>query len=637
MQKGNPKSISTSLNNKCGQQALLFGINLNHYPMKVKSGILILLMQAILQLHAQTIIYVDSANTSGTQDGTTWSTAYNNLQTALSNSISGNTLWVAKGTYQPSLNTSFAMKEGVKIYGGFVSGSSNFPSRDWKNNITILSGNGKRVIDNTFTNSSPMTSASVLDGFTITGGTGNKTGSGINNVFASPTLSNLIITNNQTSIGGGTNLGGGIYNNSSSPVITNVTISNNIANDGGGMYNSGGSPTLTNVIFSGNTSRLTNGGGMMNVSPGNPVLTNVYFYNNAALSGDGMFNSGASPVLTNVVFDSNHPTALNGTAYSGGIYNASAASPLLVNVTFYNNSGYTSGAIYNNGNTTNPVLENVVFYGNTSVIGEADVYSINSASPSVSYSYTQTSISGIGNILGASNPFSNSSNTAGSDGIFMTFDDGLNIKLSSGAFNNGNNSDVPSGTFTDIAGSVRIQDDIVDMGAYEFSGTILSTNLLSFSGSLQNGMANLQWQTNEEDGINHFEIEKSLDAQTYTTASSIPAKGNNSNYFLSIMQREDKAFYRLKVIDNDGHFSFGNIVQLIQHVGNDYQLYPNPAKDYIHINATKAETINIYDAIGRLVKKQKADIGINIIDVSNLSVGIYFCDFNEMVMPFIKQ
>ena len=411
-------------------------------------------------LHAQTIIYVDSANVSGTCDGTTWATAYNNLQTALSNSTSGNTLWVAKGTYQPALNTSFAMKEGVKIYGGFVSGSSSLSSRDWKNNVTILSGNGKRVVDNTFTNSSPMSSASVLDGFTITGGAGSKTGAGINNVYASPTLTNLIIINNQTPTGGGTNLGGGIYNSSSSPIITNVTISNNTANDGAGMYNAGGSPVLTNVIFSGNTSRLTNGGGMMNVSPGNPILTNVYFYNNAALSGDGMFNSGSSPVLTNVVFDSNHPTILNGTAYSGGMYNASGASPVLVNVTFFNNSGYTSGAIYNNGNGTNPSLSNVIFYGNTSVIGAADVYNINSAAPTVAYSYTQTNVSGAGNILGSSNPFSNSSNSAGPDGIFMTFDDGLNITLNSGAYNSGDNNSVPPGMMMDIAGSVRIQDGI---------------------------------------------------------------------------------------------------------------------------------------------------------------------------------
>ena len=43
------------------------------------------------------------------------------------------------------------------------------------------------------------------------------------------------------------------------------------------MYNSSSSPTLSNVIFSENWA-LNSGGGMYNGSVSNPVLTNVTFF-----------------------------------------------------------------------------------------------------------------------------------------------------------------------------------------------------------------------------------------------------------------------------------------------------------------------------------------------------------------------
>ncbi len=67
--------------------------------------------------------YVD-ANATGANDGTSWTDAYTDLQSALSAASSGYEIWVAAGTYRPTTGAdrtmSFVMRPGVAIYGGFA-------------------------------------------------------------------------------------------------------------------------------------------------------------------------------------------------------------------------------------------------------------------------------------------------------------------------------------------------------------------------------------------------------------------------------------------------------------------------------------------------------------------------------------
>src|SRR5690606_12873626 len=107
--------------------------------------------------------------------------ASGNLQDMITASSNGDQIWVAAGTYLPG--TSFEMKNGVMIFGGFPEAGGDWDLRSWRDHKTMLMGiPGYSVI-----RSYRVDPSAVLDGFIIQGGS-TSGGGGIFNEEASPTL-----------------------------------------------------------------------------------------------------------------------------------------------------------------------------------------------------------------------------------------------------------------------------------------------------------------------------------------------------------------------------------------------------------------------------------------------------------------
>ena len=228
-----------------------------------------------------TILYVAPAGlTSGTCN--TWGNACD-LQYALTSAASGSELWVQEGTYTPgsARTDSFALKNGVALYGGFA-GSETARTERSDHHMSILSGNiGDPGVasDNSYhvVTGSGTDHSAVLDSFTITAGQADGSSSDAD--------------------------GAGMYNNAGSPTLGNLTFSgNNAGNNGGAMYDAGGSaPALTNVTFSGN-SAINVGGAIFNTGS-SPTLAYVTFNNNSALGGGAMASTaGGNQVVLDSIF-----------------------------------------------------------------------------------------------------------------------------------------------------------------------------------------------------------------------------------------------------------------------------------------------------------------------------------------------
>ena len=219
-------------------------------------------------------VYVDAAASGG--DGTSWATAYKNLQDGINaaNIARGggeNTcdVWVRAGSYSPKNSGDlFWWEDFVNIYGGFTGTETDISQRNWRTHASILQGNNYTVLQANFVYHTS------LDGFTITGGDLAQRGGGIYVNCGAPFLTNLIIRNNNASIGGG------------------------IFDYNFGCSYPGYAAILWDVIISGNTAS-TQGGGIY-FGGGNPSLLNVAFYENSAPQGDGIYNYNSIPGLINV-------------------------------------------------------------------------------------------------------------------------------------------------------------------------------------------------------------------------------------------------------------------------------------------------------------------------------------------------
>ncbi len=433
---------------------------------------------------AGSVIYV-KWNASGTNNGTSWANAYTSLQSALSAAASGDEIWVAQGTYYPTTGTdrtiSFQLKNGVGIYGGFAGNETARNQRDFRNNMTTLSGNigaSGDSSDNSYhvVVSSANDATAWIDGFIVQDGFADGAtypqfvGAGMYVVNGNPRVNNMAIWANYAGNASGYGGGAGLYNDHSSPIESNLYF---YANYAAGLLGKGGA-----------------GGGLFNWYSNGKIINAVFYNNHAATTGGGMANSSSNPGIVNVLFVGNVAD------YSGGgVYNRDS-QPGKVNVTLvYNTAGGSGGGMINLQNSS-PAVSNSIIWGNMAPTG-SQIYNQDTSSVTVTYSDVQGGYSGTGNIN--SDPLFVRNPSPGSDGIWGTVDDdfgNVHLQPNSPAIDAGDNSAVPADTAdldndgstaepapVDLEGNRRFVDHfrsdsgngtppIVDMGALETPNTI---------------------------------------------------------------------------------------------------------------------------------------------------------------------
>ena len=399
--------------------------------------------------------YVNGSLTTGANDGTSWADAYRGadaVAVALTAAVAGDQVWVAQGTYLPTLTgartSSFKLKTGVEVYGGFNGSEISLAQRDPSANVTTLSGDllgddaSSMFNDNSFhVVKAPNTdSTAVLDGFTVSGGNADGFGS---------------LENKQ---------GGGIVCPlGADPTIRRCTFSaNRCFYQGGAGFIGKSNATFSDCVFDGNVSSQA-AGALAIVNEANATFDRCVFRNNSAgFSGGLLITSASTPKFFNSLFYAN--TCGGG----GGAMYFAASSPLLHNCTivFNSSTGTAYSGILANGGA--PSIVNCVVYGNTGAGGASGAES--QVSPTtlagVSYTLTSTGHPGPGNVA-ATPVFDNC-------GPFP-----YRLSSSSPGVDAGDNAGVAPGIALDLAGAPRFQDvpavansgsgtaPLVDIGAFE--------------------------------------------------------------------------------------------------------------------------------------------------------------------------
>ena len=162
--------------------------------------------------------------------------------------------------------------------------------------------------------------STVINGFTITGGTGNPdlysaeetVGGGLLCLHSSPTVMNCIFVSNSA-----TYQGGGIYNGDrSNTIIRNCRIRSNISERGGGLYNSRGTPEIYDTSISDNQARY-GGGGMYNFGSNVRVDSCTFKHNRAEYNGGGVYDYDSEGRIMATVFTDNLAMFSGNAVYRG--------------------------------------------------------------------------------------------------------------------------------------------------------------------------------------------------------------------------------------------------------------------------------------------------------------------------------
>lgn len=369
-------------------------------------------------------------------------TPYCTIQAAIDDLPGGGEIVVAPGTYNESINF---LGRAINLH------SSGGPS------VTIIDGGGAGTVVTCSAFEGPDT---VLEGFTITGGSNTNAG-GMQNTGSSPTVTDCVFDGNMATFG----FGGGMFNEfGSAPTVTDCTfIGNTVFAGGGGMYNTDSSPTVTDCAFVDNTASGFGGGGMNNKDNSSPVVTACLFVGNTAQFGGGMGNEHSILTVRNCAFSGN---TANSTG--GGMWN-NDSTPSITGCSFSGNTATlsTGGGIFNTGIAgSSPPITNCVLWGNN-----LDEIFNNGAgdTPTVSFSDVEGGI-GAGSIDGGGNVDADPAfvDLDGADNTIGTEDDDLRLQGVSPCINSGDPGYVPQPGETDLDGNARVMGCGVDLGAFEF-------------------------------------------------------------------------------------------------------------------------------------------------------------------------
>ena len=449
-----------------------------------------------------TVFYVtDSGDPAN--DGSDWANA-TTLQAALTAAVvPGDQVWIAASEYVPHVDdraATFSIPAGVEVYGGFNPATDNaIDSRT--GGATILSGDlgdndgGGNYDDNSYTVVTVGGDDVTLDGLTIQAGEGGSdfsfqstdfltidvlVGAGLLSDFDNTSVVDCDFQSNRArnsnpndpvrfdgldlfTLGGGA----GAFFSGDSPTLTNCRFVENTAGSfgGGGAYFTSIAATLTNCVFTNNTTRGGGGGAAFNEPA--TVINSVFANNNSSTRnnenterslGGGLLFANGGTVINSTFYQ-------NGSVAGGGIavafrnnsnsfeQSAQTSFSLQNSILIQNTGGGQQVYVANDDAAQEVIIQNNIIHGGSTGDAPGLVYA-NAASENITEEYT----------------IDERTDDDVFESIMASEENYLRLRTAtpvSPAAGVGDNDFIPLGITTDAAGDDRIQNGVVDLGAYE--------------------------------------------------------------------------------------------------------------------------------------------------------------------------
>jgi hypothetical protein len=183
----------------------------------------------------------------------------------------------------------------------------------------------------------------------------------------------------------------------------------------------------------------------------------------------------------------------------------------------------------------------------------------------------------------------------------------------------------------------------------EFSAVLPARLRNIFTQALKNRIL-VSWKTSHKGKTSFFDVQRSADGKNFSSLRLLNAPLNGfatSSYSYTDRQPLHAInYYRIKIIDTDGEFTYSETVSARADDKITFQIFPNPAKDilFVQVNGRiEAATLQITDGIGRKLKEEKITLNGSqtfSINIAGLHRGIYHLSLkgsSTQHLRFLKQ
>lgn len=173
---------------------------------------------------------------------------------------------------------------------------------------------------------------------------------------------------------------------------------------------------------------------------------------------------------------------------------------------------------------------------------------------------------------------------------------------------------------------------------YATTNVVLPLELVDFSAKKKAKTdVQLDWKVANTQHFSHFEIERSSNKTLFENIGHQKAKEQSDYEFIDQNPSEGINYYRLKMVDEDGRYTYSIVRAVIFDKNTPLSIYPNPAANFVKISLengfSKNTAINVFDETGKLVlSKQLQNIdfqGTIQLDVSQLPNGHYHLKISD--------
>jgi hypothetical protein len=167
------------------------------------------------------------------------------------------------------------------------------------------------------------------------------------------------------------------------------------------------------------------------------------------------------------------------------------------------------------------------------------------------------------------------------------------------------------------------------------SGTPLPLTLVSFTGQRQGENVLLNWTTSHEVNVNRFELQRSTLTGGFETIATIRPAGSNSYSYTDVAVPNSAYFYRLKMIDMDGAFTYSRTLDINgDNSALGMTLYPNPARGSVTVQypaSDRPARIQLSDKTGRILRSVIPVSGstVLLLSLDGLATGIYQVQWSD--------